>query len=39
MLHKMKTMGLRRAGLGIGAIGKPYRGRRRRMNLIINRNI
>ena len=31
MLHKMKTTGSRRAGAGIGAIGKPYRGRQRRM--------
>ncbi|RVW24056.1 hypothetical protein CK203_091316 [Vitis vinifera] len=27
--HKMKTMESRRAGLGIEAIGKPYRGRER----------
>ena len=31
MLHKMKTMGSKRAGLGIGAIGKSYKSRQRRM--------
>ena len=31
MLHKMKTHWSKRAGPGIGAVGKPYRGQRRRM--------
>ena len=31
MLHKMKTTGSKGDGPGIGAIGKPYRGRQRKM--------